>query len=117
MGQKADRGERRNRAAEDLATQYPFNVAVSVRVADKTWPMVVYLPTRTLHAVIAAGGPADDSLYNFYTFCNRLIADPDQWAEIDDQHPYQHPVVWPPGKPIRPVHLCKVCQRRTDDDH
>lgn len=83
-------------------------------MTDKTWPAVVYLPTRRLHAVIAAGGPLDGSLYKFYTFCNRLIENPDQWEEVDPRHPHTNDVLWPDGHPRRPVFHCKVCQRRVE---
>lgn len=78
-------------------------------------PSAVYLPTRRLHAVYAAGGPEDGSLYHFYTLCNRLIENPDDWHEVADPLG-RSGLLFPEGKPIRAVHHCKQCQRIIDRD-
>lgn len=78
------------------------------RVDLRNLPAVVYVPTRTLHAAYAAGGPADGSLYNFYTLCNRRIDATARWFEIDKSHPWQGPV--------SRVHHCKQCQHVIDRD-
>jgi hypothetical protein len=76
----------------------------------RTLPVAVYLPTRRLHKVYAAGGPMDGSLYHFYTLCNRRIEDIDKWHEINQSRPFRDDVLWPEGKPIRPIRDCKQCQ-------
>jgi hypothetical protein len=70
----------------------------------------VYLPTRRLHAVWALGGPADGSLYNFYTLCKRRIENPDRWHEIDSRRPYDYMGLG------GTVHHCLQCQRIIDKD-
>lgn len=82
----------------------------------RTLPAAVYLPTRKLHKVYAAGSAADGSLYHFYTLCNRRIEDIDRWREIDHANPFQDDVLWPAGKPVRPVGHCKQCQHIIDRD-
>ncbi len=76
-------------------------------MSDK-FPAVVYLSTRRLHAVYAAGGPRDGSLYHFYTLCNRRIENPDRWHEIDPRQPYDYRGLG------GTVHHCKQCQRIID---
>lgn len=75
----------------------------------KNLPAAVYLPTRTLHAVYAAGGPQDGSLYHFYTLCNRRIDQTDRWREIDRSHPYEFAY-------HHAIRHCKQCQHIIDRD-
>jgi len=72
-------------------------------MTSKPWPAAEYLPTHTLHAVYAAGGPADGSLYGFFTFCKRRVGDEEVWREVDRSH-----------LPIGAVHHCKQCQKALD---
>lgn len=79
-------------------------------------PAVVYAPTRRLHSAYAAGGPLDGSLYGFYTLCHRRIGDEEVWREIKRSSPYRDEVLWPAGRPVRPVLSCKQCQHIIDRD-
>jgi hypothetical protein len=79
-------------------------------------PAVVYLPTRRLHKAYAAGSAVDGSLYGFYTLCNRRIEEIDDWREIDQKQPFRDEVLWPAGKPVRPVEHCKQCEHIIERD-
>jgi hypothetical protein len=70
-------------------------------------PAVVYLPTRTMHAAYAAGGPPDGSLYGFYTLCHRRIGDEEVWYEVPERLRVGDPMP-------RRVHHCKQCQSIID---